>query len=488
MQDRPRVRHNSQPGSVTGDDADLSDVEPSETGSIGARSNATGGSRKFRTIEEREAAYNEARSRIFGLEEKEKEMSANSSTFSLSGSGSTSGGRSSMGDADDSASSAATESEWSGPGNREKRDGRRGGSVTSSSRSLRTSDHVYTAPNGSGSSRNSRATSPTITYPSLAPNNPPYDLPYGQQEPPPHGYIQYFYPYPAPPPHHGQAPGQPYVAQYPYYAPYSYPQAPPPQGHLHHSDPTSPSGNEQNYPPQPALPHSAPYPSFPWAQSPPGGHPPYPMQTSPTAMQPNPQGPHPPLQQPNPSHPQQAPYFFVPPGSYPPYSMGGYYPTPPFQPGQPMQSPTPPHIASAPPFFPSDMMHLRDGSTASLPNGTGGGHNPDSSNHSRASSRNSNGHTGTNGVGRRNAPRTRPNWNYGGGVAIGGHTYNNVSGNDTVGPRLSNRRTSSGSGSNGNKTPGDEASSTAVSHFFGFDYLFATFLFTPGPVLDSYVR
>src|ERR1700722_15436766 len=88
---RPKVQ--SQAGSVAGEDADLSDAEPSESGSLGSRSNATGGSnKKHMTIEEREAAYNEARSRIFmGFEEKEKEMSASSSTHSLASSASTSG-------------------------------------------------------------------------------------------------------------------------------------------------------------------------------------------------------------------------------------------------------------------------------------------------------------------------------------------------------------------------------------------------------------
>ncbi|KAF5342741.1 hypothetical protein D9758_015926 [Tetrapyrgos nigripes] len=57
------------------EDADSSDVEPSEAGSMGGRSNATGGSgKKWMTIEEREAAYNAARNRIsMDFEEKEKE-------------------------------------------------------------------------------------------------------------------------------------------------------------------------------------------------------------------------------------------------------------------------------------------------------------------------------------------------------------------------------------------------------------------------------
>ncbi|KAF5329006.1 hypothetical protein D9758_014912 [Tetrapyrgos nigripes] len=57
------------------EDADSSDVEPSEASSMGGRSNATGGSgKKWMTIEEREAAYNAARNRIsMDFEEKEKE-------------------------------------------------------------------------------------------------------------------------------------------------------------------------------------------------------------------------------------------------------------------------------------------------------------------------------------------------------------------------------------------------------------------------------
>ncbi|KAH9919949.1 hypothetical protein B0H21DRAFT_886642 [Amylocystis lapponica] len=236
-----RGRHNSQAGSVTGDDADFSDPEPSEAGSISGRSNVTGGSNKrFMTLEQREAAYNEARSRIFmDFEEKEKEkekdMSANSSTFSLvSGSGSTSGGRgSSVGDLDDSGSSAPTESEWSGPVARTQRDGRRGGSAGSSSRSLRSSGASYEAT-GSGSSRDSRATSPSFTYASLYEPPPAIDPSQYFPPPPPPGYMAH-YMYPPYPPGHGQMHGQPYLAPYPYYPPYGY------QPSQHHSDPASPA-------------------------------------------------------------------------------------------------------------------------------------------------------------------------------------------------------------------------------------------------------
>jgi hypothetical protein len=94
------------------------------------------------------------------------------------------------------------------------------------------------------------------------------------------------------------------------------------------------------------------------------------------------------------------------------------------------------------------------------------------SNHNRTSSRNSTGHGAMNGGGKRGAPPARTAWSYGPGISMGGFGYNNGVGGDAVGPRLSSamRRTSQtssvGSGSTGYRTPaGDEASSTAVSHF-----------------------
>ncbi|CAL1714591.1 unnamed protein product [Somion occarium] len=443
-QERSRGRHNSHPDSVIGEDADMSDVEPSETGSISARSNATGSSRKHLTIEEREAAYNEARLRIFkDLEEKEKakdkDMSANSSTISLvSGSASTSGGRSSMGDMDDSASSAATESEWSGPAARDKRDSRRGGSAASSSRS-------YNHPNGSNSSRNSRATSPS--YPTVyeGPTSPPFDPTYSAQGPP-HGYIQYYYPQYPPV-------GQPghYVPPYPYYPPYSGYPASHPQSPPHHSDPTSPSGTEGMYPPPPMV-----YPGQYW--SPPLQSPPHvPQGSGPTHSHHS--GP-PPLQHSSSSQghpvPQNTQYVYTTPGPYSSYTMPGYYPPPPpFQPGQQMYPP-PPQMPGQPYY--TEMVTPPESMGPPAMNG----HNIDSMNMSRTSSRNSNGHT--NGMGRRGAPRTRQSWSYGPGPAPSGINYGS-GGQDIVGPRLSTRRpsgasTGSGSGSAGNRTPGDETSST----------------------------
>ncbi|KAI0717979.1 hypothetical protein C8T65DRAFT_706941 [Cerioporus squamosus] len=466
--DRPlRGRQHSQPGSTAGEDADTSDVDASEAGSVGGLSSAAStGARRYKTIEEREAEYNEARSRIFmGFEEKkdkEKDMSANSSTFSLvSGSGSTSGGRgSSIGDLDDSASSAPTESEWSGPVNRDKRDGRRGaGSTASSVRSLRSSGASYNA-NGSGSSRNSRATSPSFTYPTLyePASGPSYEQgQYGAQAPPPPGYIaHYVYPSYNPPP------GQPYMAPY-YYPPYHYP-PPPPQ----HSDPATPGGTETMYSPPQSAPQQPPYGQpYMWTNSPSPGQPSLPP---PHQQHPPQQGMPPPRSDGHtPAHPMPPPMQNVPP--YPPYapgpapygySMPGYYQQP-YQPGAPMGPPPPPPPSS----MPGQMYHPGSVPDPNASNSNG----MDGYNISRTSSRNSNGHGSLNG--KRGGPRTRGSWTYTPGVSAGGFTYapngatNGNGASDAYGPRLSTnmRRTSgtSSGGSAGARTPADETSSTASS-------------------------
>ena len=85
-QDRARSKPHSHASSVNGEDNELSDVEPSEAGSAGDRSNPTT-SKTHLTLEQREAAYNEARNRIFmdfdEKKDKDNDMSASSSTFSL---------------------------------------------------------------------------------------------------------------------------------------------------------------------------------------------------------------------------------------------------------------------------------------------------------------------------------------------------------------------------------------------------------------------
>ncbi|KAI0630507.1 hypothetical protein C8Q77DRAFT_1063318 [Trametes polyzona] len=450
---RPRGRQHSQPGSTAGEDADTSDVDASEAGSIGSRSNNTSAAAKrIKTIEEREAAYNEARSRIFmGFEEKEKEkekdMSANSSTFSLvSGSGSTSGGRgSSIGDMDDSASSAPTESEWSGPITRDK--ARKGAGSTTSSRSLRSAGPSFT--NGSGSSRNSRATSPSFTYPTLyePASAPSYDQPpYGSHIPPPSAYPQYGYPAYNPPP------GQPYMGPY-YYPSYNYP---PPSSH--HSDPTTPGGLEAMYPPPNAPQQPAYTPPYMWSNSPPAAQPPVSSQHIQHGQPPNHPDAHspahgmPPMQ----NVPQYPPYTPSPPVYA--YGVPTYFP-PPYQPGAPMG---PPPSMPGPVYHPSPVPVPDPNQNLS----TGG------SDFSRTSSRNSNGHGSMNG--KRGGARTRGSWTYGPGASTGGHNFNppgsmnGAGGSDAFGPRLtSNARrtsaTSSSSGSAGARTPADETASTASS-------------------------
>ncbi|TDL23916.1 hypothetical protein BD410DRAFT_127711 [Rickenella mellea] len=532
LHDRHRSKtSHSQPGSVAGEDrdrdgGDLSDVEPSEAGSAGGRSSA---SKKRMTIEEREAAYQEARSRIFmDFEEKEKakerDTSASSSTLSLvSGSaGSASGGGSgSVGDIDDAGSTAPTESEWSGPiSSRDVKDVRRGGGPSSnspnSSRSLRTSNSSFTG-------RRSGTSSPAFSYPSLyepAPPGPPYDAPTGGVPPHPGGYMAPYamYPYPPPP---GGAPGQPYLPPYPYYPPYGYPPPPPQQHPVHqtNSDPTTPSsGPHDPYAPPPPLTSHPSHPQNPyanaymWAQPPPPPppghpqqhqqphHPPQPLpQPQPQPHHPQPhnvdsqhmQG-HPPHRQ-SPSHtapppppsgpPQYQPYPYMTQGPYGPYPpMPPYYhpgATPPAPPAQPVHS-------HSQPTYPVDFPQLHQNGGIHNGNMNGdGGHYVDNNHNSRSHMQNhvgpssGSGHNGNNGA-KINPPAARTAWSYGPGITTGGIGYGGGSqvsgpysnygqnGTETVGPRLSGsmRRTSGnsvGSGSGGNRTPGDETASTTSS-------------------------
>ncbi|KAG6866588.1 hypothetical protein C0991_002076 [Blastosporella zonata] len=412
---RSNRTQSSNPGSVPGDDQDLSDPEPSESGSQGGRSNPTGRSNKSRlTIEEREAAYNEARSRIFmGFEEKEKEkdLSASSSSLSLvSGSASTSanGGSSVSGDLDESVGTPATESEFSAP-SREKKDFRYPGknaSASSSQRSLRSYP--------TSSSRNSRAPSPSsFTYPNIyEPNQITY---YDHSQPPP-GYNpshQYVYPYSP----HG-APPNPYYSAYPYYQP-PYPFQSPPQSA---SDPSTPSSADHYMSPPPnggAYPHQ-----YAW-------QPPHPMHSPPHMQQPPPQAPPP---------PQQYPYMHPPPHSYTYPVPTAYYPVPP-----PIDTQSPPAHSSY------DVPRSLNGSSMGQ-QGNGHGRNgfPAGNGHSHGGgNRGGNRHNSLNGAGAkgRGPPpmnQGRAAWSYGPGVGQGGFVTSPA---EIIGPRLNNRRTSNNSGS-----------------------------------------
>ncbi|OCH96251.1 hypothetical protein OBBRIDRAFT_787325 [Obba rivulosa] len=458
--DRLRSRQSSQPGSTAGEDADLSDIEPSEAGSIGGPSSTTSSTKRFRTIAEREAAYAEARERIFmnfeaKEKEKEKDMSANSSMFSLvSGSGSTSGGRgSSVGDIDDSASSAATESEWSGPVTRDRKDGRR------STRSVRSSGGSFIA-NGSGSSRDSRATSPSFSYPTLY-EPPPgqYDVSYGPA-PPAQGYMPYMYPYPGSP---GQVPGQPYMPPYGYYVPYPYS---PPHSSSHPTDPSNQTAADSSYSPQPPP---VPYvPQYMWAQSS-SGQPPSvqqpPLSQSPTNLASGQSPPHPPhATGPHAPPAPQYPAWLPAPGTYSPYTYPYHQPPLPYTNNDP-PNPAQQHMQGSQ-YYMQDMQR-----PSSMPPGFANGNAPtvDGNNNRRGNGMN---HAGQNGNSKRGMPR-RQNWSYGPGAGNGGYTFNTTGlggvTNEAVGPRLSNNNmrrisgASSGSGSAGTRTPGDEASSTTSS-------------------------
>ncbi|THH13540.1 hypothetical protein EW146_g6691 [Bondarzewia mesenterica] len=436
--DRARSKPQSRTGSVAGEGPDLSDVERSESGSLGGRSNAAN---EYLTFEQRAAAYNEARSRIFmnfedKAMEKESDMSASSSTFSLvSGSASTSGGgSSSAGDLDDSVSSAATESEWSGPAVRDKKDIRR------------------------GSSRNSRAASPSFTYASLYNEPPVPTAPYDPSQTPgqgPQGYMQpYMYPYPPPP---NQTPGQGYYQPYAYFAPYPYP---PPQHPMSNSDPATP-GEGLYVPAHTTHPQPVPYMgSYMWPT--PAGAP---QGTTHSAA-------------PSPPHGAQYPPYA--PAGYGSYPMTGYFPPPPHPHAQPMRPPMPGQSQA---MYSVDVQQM---------NGAPDNNSPGLGVQYRAPMRSAmngsgNGSIVSNGgQGKRGPPRNKSAWSYGPGIGIGGHSFSGMSSAGVgtsagtsmggfpsssestapVGPRLSSVRRASGNstGSTGNRTPaGDEASSTASS-------------------------
>ncbi|KAF8967627.1 hypothetical protein BDZ97DRAFT_500749 [Flammula alnicola] len=519
-----RSKPHSHAGSVAGEDQELSDVEQSESGSQGGRSNLTSSRDKKRmTIEEREAAYNEARSRIFmDFEEKEKgkdkDMSASSSTLSLNGSASTSaGGRSSVGDMDDAASSPATESEWSvpsGSNSREKRDGRRGGpggASASSSRPLRNGGSFQ--GNGSGgSSRNSRAPSPSFSYASLhdSPTGQIYDP--SQQHGPNPGYYTNQFGYPYSPP--SQGPSPPFLAPYPYYPQHYNPYQSPPLMPQHNpADPTTPSGHEPYSPPH-QMNYAPQYAWPPHPQQPPLQSPPHTMHMSLPPQQPQ-QNTHPVGPPSLPSHSSQYQPFVHPGHNTYTYPMNGYYaPPPPPAPGQ--QIPPPPahinmqqqqpqqqqqqqqqpqhqhqhqqhqhqhqqhqhqhqqhHQHHQHPSYdvprggmngnqigqPPNGQHFNNSANSNGPrHGLGNGVIPPNNN-GRTTSRNGTGPDsapmGVNGSKHRVQPpaSARSAWSYGPGVGMGGYTAPmHSAGGDAVGPRFnnSNRRMSGNSSSGGN--------------------------------------
>jgi hypothetical protein len=445
VQDRIRAQSQSRTGSVNGEDAESSDVEPSEAGSLGGRSSAPIRLKKGLTLEEREAAYIEARSRIFldfekKAKEKDNDMSASSSTFSLvSGSASTSGGgSSSAGDIDDSISTAPTESEFSGPVVRDTKGERRNGSGANSAGSSRSMlPHKHPS-----SSRGSRAPSPSLTYASIydpASNAVPYDASQApaMQQPYPQ---QFMYHYPPPP--QEQGPGQGFVPPLPYYS-YGYPQLPPmpplppPPHHASNSDLP---GHTSDQTPGLFLPHA---------------HPQQMMYMTPYSWGPN-SAPGPPASLSGapslpPPHPSQ--YSFVPP-STPQY--GGYNMPPYFPPMGPMHTPAQGQQPLPQPPHPAGMSHLPQGNDLGIrvmPPITMNNDHVDPRGRKRGNSRNGGGSLSHG-----------PMFGYPFGVSGGSSPIENNA--NIVGPRLNNAMRRTSGTSNGSRTPGDEASSVAVSIIF----------------------
>ncbi|KAH7870421.1 uncharacterized protein C8R40DRAFT_647424 [Lentinula edodes] len=424
-----RVKPQSHTGSVTGEDADSSDIEPSEAGSVGGRSSVTGGSSKKRmTMEEREAAYNEARSRIFNEKGRDTDMSASSSSISVA---SSSAGGSSLGDGEDSVNSLATESERSSPSSN-----RRGNSSikSSGSRPLRSSAQPFTS-SGSGSSRNSRAPSPAFTYASLyePASSGSFDPNSASQQYP---SAPFGYPYSAPAPAH-PSPSFP-IQPYPYYYPYG-----PPPPSRNPSDP--PLTGEVYPPPLPMM-----YNQYMWqARNMP------PLHSAPPLQPQNATG------GPPPPHPFAPPPFMQHPPGYG-YPMPGYY-TPPSDLSITFQSHPDGQLY--------DGRNMGASFPAMIPPTTNNGSAHDGvpgSNNKSLNHRASNGHTKP-----QTTPLSRPAWSYGPGISMGGTMVTMAGSNsngsgETTGPRLHSMRrqsnTSNGSSSGAYRSSNsDEASSIASS-------------------------
>ncbi|KAL1743262.1 hypothetical protein HDZ31DRAFT_65211 [Schizophyllum fasciatum] len=399
-----RRKTQSQAGSVAGEEPDLSDFgDASEGGSVGGRSNATSNGKRHMTIEEREAAYNEARTRIF-MDFEEKERMASSSS-AISSSASASGGLgSSLGDYDESGGSPPTESEWSAPSGSRK-DGRR----NNSSRSIR---GPY---NAVGSSRNSRAPSPSQSFQYATLYEQPATNGFEGSVPPYNG-TQYYIPFPT---HHAFQP-------YPFYPPYAQFHPPPPMVE------EGQNGNE-------AMTHQqGPYPTpYVW---PPAQAPMAPPPLPPMAMQPS---------HSNSSTLSNAEHSAQANPTYPAPYVPVFYPGMGYS-----QFPPPP-----PPMAPPAMMQPQLYEPSSINgHGANGRSTGNSSSNSRSSSRSS--HNGGKG-------RNARNWTYGPGAGAHGYNQWNGSNGDAYGPRLSGamRRQSSHSShsSLGQSRSSDEVSSVASS-------------------------
>lgn len=481
-QDRRRTKTSgSYPGSSAGDENEGSDPEPSENGSMGSRNAAA---KKSMTIAEREAAYQEARTRIFmGYEEKgknkERNGSASSSSLSLvSGSGSTSNGGSVDG-YDEFNNSSYTESDWSDGITRENPHGRRGGYGGSSGGSSRGVRNTSFNNIGGSGTRGSGTSSPAFTYPSVYEQpQVPFDSSQGYPPPLSGGYMAPFpmYPYPAP----GQTPPQPFLSPYSFYPPYPYPHPPFPPPQSANSDHNNPSVSPTDMYQQPPYNQNMQYAQYMWPQAPSPSNfntsavgssvqsPQIDNQNNVLQLQ---NAPPPPGQNPNFSSPPSNQYQPVrfPPFIQPPHTYN--FAVPPYYGPQhfPQQPPIQPHPQSqSQPTYPADMSSQVESNTS---NDYNNGQSRNDGIAQRTIARNGPNNV-QDGSQRPTAPAARSAWSYGPGVSIGGvgpahgNTHYNSAGGENVGPRLSSsvRRTSasSGSGSGGNRTPADETSSTTV--------------------------
>ncbi|KAF8523608.1 hypothetical protein JB92DRAFT_2883286 [Gautieria morchelliformis] len=472
-QHRTRSKTSSQTGSGNDDNAlgtgDLSDGDPSEAGS------SRGSRRKPLTMSERQALYEEARSRIFkDLEDKEKEkaqdMSASSSTLSLLSADSSSGGgggdhSSSVGESLDETGSV--DRDWISSGAKEKKGGLRqtGSAGSGSSRSLRS-----TAPpfNGHGHS-------PGFIYPTLYEPTPNTSTSSNSYDSSPSSGSSSHAPY-QPTLYPVYQYGTPaYLAPFPY-AYYPYPHLPPP--HATPPDSSATSGDSPTsspvdmYPPPVAFVN--PYVWATPAPPPPPhhqGHPPAHNQLQPS----HPTQGHPdfgqPQYQPTPVHP----YTYPPPvpgymPQLPPPVQSQPQPTQP-QPNAQSQVQPQSHSYSHPPTRSQSLGPIHDGHTANM----GMDHISGSSSQPQlyhpgmyegpavgggsSVSRN----VGGGAPGQKRMP-TRSGWSYGPGV---GGSPGGLAG-EAMGPRMTTvRRTSGGNsisgGFTGSRTPGDETASTASS-------------------------
>ncbi|CAK5267243.1 unnamed protein product [Mycena citricolor] len=445
MQRMQRSQSRSRSGnSVVGDDGDVSDVEASETGSAGGRSNA---SKHRLTIEERTAAYNEARNRIFDdFEEREKEQlqktESTSSAASSSGMSTTTTSASDEYYDPDGPGSPATESEWSVPSSTRKhhhsQHPHRANSNAGSSRS-----RGFNPNSSSSSSRNSRASSPSFKYPSLYEppppgssangsgmnaNLPPFDPAHQHHSAPafgamPQGTTYYNAPYALPQGYmHPHPPYNGYFAP-PYASPYSHPGTPGSDPEIyaynhnnaHGPYPWFPAGQpgENTSPPPYGIPPPGVYYDGHGLGPPPGAPPGTNNGMPPMSMGPNSNGIHH-----GPPNPYAPPYYPPPHGGMPPYGS----------------------------YEQRQNVHGRPGSNR----------------------RPNHGVNQSNGVKRGIHPQPVPQraaWSYGPGIT-GGIDFPTLV-RDTVGPRLSGlgggmrrgTRTTSGSGS----STGDDVSSVASS-------------------------